>query len=153
VNRSVVTKKRIILAASILLLSGQVSAALIPLFVEKNLSAQCPMGVSEIWVTYYRALNDVTLTQLGAIIVPESISVFEWRIYTIGVTQPNFLVLEEIDIRFADVGIPRHRLAFRRATGRVGGIWHAQEGGLTGYKAHHNFFSFLNPMPDETSKF
>jgi hypothetical protein len=153
--RSVVIKKRIILATSILLLSGQVSVALIPLFCGKNLTAQFPMGVGEFWVTSFRALNEVTLTQLGATIDPKSISGFAWSIYTNDVELPKILVLEEIDITFADVGIPnpRHRLAFRHGTGRVGRIWQAQEGGLTGYRAPPQFFSFLNPMPDETGKF
>jgi hypothetical protein len=42
------------------------------------------MGVSEIRVTSFRALNDVTLTQIGASIDPALISVFEWKISTNG---------------------------------------------------------------------
>ena len=60
-----------------MLLSGHVSAALIPFYVEKNLTAQFSMGVGEIRVTSFRALNDVTLTQIGAPIDPAFVSVFE----------------------------------------------------------------------------
>jgi len=42
------------------------------------------MGVSEIQVTSFRALNDVTLTQIGASNDPVLISVFESRISTNG---------------------------------------------------------------------
>ena len=64
------------------------------------------MNAGESRVTFFQALNDIRLTQLGAHIDPDSsASIFDWRIYAGGTQSPATLELEVTGITFTDIGL------------------------------------------------